>query len=67
MSLTAWLNELAEILNGFYEEGNNDLLVDPGDGVGANSYAYGELVQLYRSNLSPREAADVIRMGGAFQ
>lgn len=64
--MTDWLNELAGLLNGFYDEESNDLLVDPGDGCGANSYAYAELVQLYNSNLSPREAADVIRMGGTF-
>jgi hypothetical protein len=63
MSLPVWLNELAELTNGFYDEENN-LLIDPGDGVGANSYAASELVLLYRSNLSPREAADIIRMGG---
>lgn len=66
MTLGQWLRELASQLNGEYDPENGDLLVDPGDGVGANSYAYAELVQLYRSNLSPREAADIVRMGGAF-
>ena len=63
MSLEAWLNELARTLNGFYD-GDSTLCIDPGDGLGASSYAYSELVTLYRSNLSPREAADVIRNGG---
>jgi len=65
MGLVEWLNALARELNGFYDEDNN-LLVDPGDGIGANSYAYGELVQMYNSKWSPREAADVLRMGGVF-
>lgn len=57
-----WLAELAELMNGSYDEEGN-LCVDPGDGM-LNSYAYRELVQFYQSRFSPREAADILRMGG---
>lgn len=66
MSLVQWLHELASELKGEYDPESGDLLVDPGDGLGANSYAYKELVQLWQSNISPREAADVVRYGGTY-
>lgn len=64
MDLESWLLSLAdEIGNGFYDEEMN-LCVDPGDGLGANSYSAQEIQLLYRSNVSPREAADFLRNGG---
>ncbi len=67
MSETDWLNEVAENLNGFYQEdehGDEMLCIDPGDGMGCNTYPVSEIIQLYKSRISPREAADVIRQGG---
>ncbi len=62
MSLADWLLELASLMSGEYDEECN-LLVDPGDGL-VNSYAYNELVQLYRSNCTPREVVGILQSGG---
>ncbi len=62
MEINEWCEELAQIMNGFYEDGC--LLVDP-DGSGMhNSYAGNEIMQLYKNNLSPKEAAGVLMAGG---
>jgi len=62
VNLQRWLSELAEEMNGEYDEEGN-LCVDSGDGF-VTSYAAGELRQFYSSRIAPREAADVLRMGG---
>lgn len=61
-NLAAWLNQLAVEMNGWYDEEDDALLVD-GE-MGASSYRYTEIMQMYRSRHSPREAADILRQGG---
>ena len=63
-ALVDWLNQLAREMNGFFGDEENNLYVDPGDGMGCNTYAYREIVQMYRSRYTPREAADLLRYGG---
>lgn len=63
MDLQSWLMNLAEEIGGFYDEEMN-LCVDPGDGLGANSYSAKDVRLLYQSHVSPREAADFLRNGG---
>lgn len=59
--MTEWLNALASEVGGYYDQDNN-LCID-GD-FGTSSFAYAEIVQMFRSRMSPRDAADIIRMGG---
>lgn len=59
--MVEWLNAVAREVGGYFDDENN-LCVD--SDFGTNSVAYAELVQMFRSNFSPREAADIVRMGG---
>lgn len=63
MNLVDWLNAVANEMNGWYEPADEILCVDTGD-FGVKTYAMHELVQLYNTKVSPRVAADILRMGG---
>lgn len=59
MTLAQWLTAVADELGGYFDEEGNLLIPDPD--FGATSHAYGELVQMYNTRMSPKEAADVRR------
>lgn len=62
---TDWLNELAQEMRGYYhdEEGDTLLVVTDPEGF-STTWPLKEILQLKNSNMSPREAADVLRQGG---
>ena len=62
MNSTQWLMELCEVMHGEIDEEGN-LIVDSGDGF-VHSFSGKEIVQFHRTGMSPRECADILRMGG---
>lgn len=61
MNFVDWLNELADLMGGYYDEEDN-LCVDNPD-WGTSSYAAKEIKQLYQTAMTPREAVSVLQGG----